>query len=542
MVGGIVLIMMMQWRKDFRILACSLSVLSGSILAACSTSYKVQHVDPATIDAQSADAGIYYYLPKTRIIIEAVATGTRKEYGSFSNSKDKLMGGPVPDYHGGKIYTYAELLAYNREQCDKAANPIALTEAQRYENHAKPDGEKHNYSISDFTTTTQTIADTQHLYRVDVDPSALSSFSHKITLDENGIISAATTTVSDAVSPFIFNSVKSFASLAGGAGGVSGKTYCKILDDTTEAIKQINTEITAKMSSRLDVLKSARPDVDIKIYELHLKQIDADITELKKSLAETKSVFGNKTHKKTFVIIGEIEPDPGNSTSYDWAVYEPKYEKKDDDQTPKRISFLPGEASTALNRVQQGIDKSLQDKINSLSVRINGRALVKTKTGVMVEPKTNFPNTQEKGYKIRVPYPTKMVISDANGQVASSNVQLAQYGAIATLPSKFFGSKGTIDLAFNSKTGGLSVVTIGADPISSTAVSQYVDVYKEYKTNANAVEEAKEAAEKSDAAALAAATAAENRADIDAILIEIERLEALKKLRDLRIELGLPVE
>jgi len=520
-------------------------VTAASLISACGTAYKVHNVKPEEL-ANNPKAGLYYFLPRTEVFIEAIATGTKPEYGEFSNSDKPLILGSITTRGGKILETYGEVLEHNRQTCGTAGQIVVLGKSNRVTSpdSNNPDYDDHDYTVSEFSMTTETVADSKHLYRLDIDPSALASFSHKIVVNESGVISAATSTVTDAVSPFIYNSVKSFAGLASGAAALNATTYCDELAKTERFIKSKDEKLEELKNERIAVVDNVQPHVDGKAFEIKLKLLDESISNFKKKIEEEEAKFGVKTHKVTYVVVSKLNPSDFQSNvlkTPQWAVYKPKFETKDDDTTPKRISFLPGKATTTLDRLQKPEGK-LTKLLNTMTVSFDSsEPEVKTCS----QNDTDCKDRQHKvyqGYKYRIPKTSQMTIRTDSTIMASTDIQVAQFGSVVPLPEKFFGSKGTVDLAFNPNTGGLTSATIGADPISSTAVSQYVDVVKSYKDAETAQRTTEGAEEKAKAATEAARVASEARADIDAALQEIERLEALKKLRDLRIELGLPVE
>lgn len=509
-------------------------------LCACGTSYSVKKANHENLSKGTAEAGLYYYLPKTKVTVEAIATGTKPEYGLYSKSEDKLLGQAIsnPDDNNKPFKTYAELFEYNKAKCDSNGYVLVPKPSTLIDKTAM-----HKYALSDFSISTNAIADQSHLYRLDIDPSALSSFSHKIAVNDQGILTTATTTVTEAVQPFIYNSVKSLAEFAAvglGSQALDSGEYCEGLKEAENIVKTQDEELDKLKQERMRVVDNAQPHVDGKALDIKLKLMDEKISNFKKSVADAEAKFKKKTHKVTYVLVGDIDPNSSESKTYtakDWAVYKPKYEPKADDKTPKRISFLPGTASKLLDRVQKPED--------TLTALYQG-LMINFDFTVSGTEDITLPNNQEAGYRYRIPRKSGLrIVHTQDGTMttlASTDIHIAQFGPIAALPARFFGSKGTLDLAFNPKTGGLQSATIAGDPFSGTAASQYVDVLKDYKTAETAADEAQATKDKAKAVSDAAAAASDARADIDATLIEIERLEALKKLRDLRIELGLPAE
>ncbi|MEO1027838.1 MAG: hypothetical protein AAFX02_02160, partial [Pseudomonadota bacterium] len=74
--------------KTVRVL-CSMAAIAS--IAGCSTSYKVEKVEDFTQPKKLN--GIFYYLPKTKVNVEAVATVTSdKKYGKFYSGSETIVG------------------------------------------------------------------------------------------------------------------------------------------------------------------------------------------------------------------------------------------------------------------------------------------------------------------------------------------------------------------------------------------------------------------------------------------------------------------
>lgn len=142
--------------------------------------------------------------------------------------------------------------------------------------------------------------------------------------------------------------------------------------------------------------------------------------------------------------------------------------------------------------------------------------------------------TVGKGYRYRVPVsaPTTLTVfkgSDklayAYGPVADRKV-VAQYGAIAALPSSFKGKGGHVLVKHWPDSGGLQTVEIGADALPATAVTDVVGA---------AADQLKARREKAAAAATAAASA---DPELDALTRQQKLLTLQKQIKDLETELA----
>lgn len=494
--------------------------IASMIMSGCGTTYNVNRVtdfsDPSDMQ------GIFYYLPRTEVNIEAVAKISTTTFGRYYSGTEPIVGSPR-SFNGNIFKTYKELFDHNVKECSKSpiGKPVRL-ENDNLTSVTKP--------VSDFAVSTNTEADKEHLYRLDIDPSALASFSHTISVNENGIITGAESTVSDAVSPFVFELFKSGLSLATASFGAGGpdQNYCNDFEAALARLQIYESKLKTIEDARKTFLKNNFSDVSAEIFNVQLKEYDSNISKFKDDRKNQLPLLSKKTEGKPYVVVWKLEPHAGTYT-YDSSkgkptVHEYKIKPGEEDKPKERVVYIPGTSSRALAEITMPAE--LSGPINNVSFEFDTNGITITKEQAL------GPDSDNMGYRYRIPVSSSLNIKKGNATVASTPVRVAQFGPIATLPPRFNGSKGVINLTFNPDTGGFTKAGVAGDPISSTAISQYATSFADYKTKEN---EAETAAKK--AASEAAAKA--GRADIDANLLEIERLKALKELKELRETLGL---
>ena len=151
---------------------CRVSMATGFLmLAACGTSYHVSHVPD--LKSEESKWGLYYYLPKTRVHVEALVSGKSIAYGPYFSGDTKLKKPAV--YDGQEFNTFAMVYAHNVGACKEGSELQFLS----LESEHIPDPEW-KYEFAAVSVSTETVPDPDHLYRLDIEPSSLASFSHTI--------------------------------------------------------------------------------------------------------------------------------------------------------------------------------------------------------------------------------------------------------------------------------------------------------------------------------------------------------------------------
>lgn len=497
-------------------------------LAGCGTSYKVSQV--GVVNTANLSPGLFYYLPKTELQIEAQVDATTEVYGKYANGPDKLK---TPfEYGDSKLTTFAQVFAHNKAVCDKTKPDATFVNLEDI--HLKDAIPK--YAFSQFSVVTQTKPDPHNMYRLEIDPSQFASFTHTLNFDENGIIKGAETKVSDAVTPFVFNLVKESVGLMSDALAATGTAQqCEAFLQAIEDRGAYRNNLKALEEQRTDLINRPMENVEAELVKLALKEIDARTSKLKSDHEKLDTLFTKTEIEKGYVAIWHVSPIAG-TTEYagtDVNFYELKFQPTEEEKkkVKKRVSYLPGTALEVLQPVSA--DDNLSTKAGTYKFtitpdRTHDAKLTKNRGGL------------GDGYRFRIPVGAKLEVKETEDEkpdktVASTRVQIAQFGLMASLPSKFEGSSGTLNLTFDPNTGALNKATVGTEPVSATIGSDYLGLIREYEATRRAADEA-------EAAEAKALQDKASRADLDADLAEIERLEAEVKLRDLRRELGLSSE
>ena len=536
-------------------------------LAACGTSYKVSNVK--MLYPTTNESGLYYYLPKTMVNVEAVAKSTARTYGPYYKGSEDIPGPVAKVIVKGVTYeanTFAELNLHNKTQCemyladeDSTGGIEALAKVILPKDENLKEAKK-GFEFVEFAVSTEAIPDPSHLYRLNIDRSALASFSHSITINEKGIITAANSTVSDAAAPFTYSVISSTVKLITAGRASDSAKFCQNRKDGLEKLADFKTKLQTLQQKRADHLSRDLADIDGDVFAAVLKDIDAEITKLKADNKATTALFGALNSEQNYVVVWRLEPEKPETYESDKGsptYHALKFEPGEDDKPKKRVSYLPGTAVTALRPIEPNSD--LTDLVGKVQFQFtDDPALTVDKTPAPASTKISPYATNGRnginarrawkakdakgdtgGYVYRIPSSSMLTIVSKDGAeetpLGYANLNVAQFGALVTLPSEFNGSKSTLDLAFNPNTGAYTKATVAVEPISVTSGSQYLDLAAEYGTAEAARKKAEEDEAKADAEKL-------ERAELDAKLKEIEELEADVKLRNLRTELGIAEE
>jgi len=503
--------------------------------ASCGTTYSVSKADLSKFD--DTKSGLYYYLPETQINLEAVVVGKGELYGALFNEAKNLKT-PVTE-SGGTLATFEDVYEHNLATCDQLrTNPSAVVKPailpkSEFSNSAT------NFAISEIYMSQKTVPDYDNLYRLDIDADMFSTFSHTINTNKSGVIISSKNTITDSLTPVIVNSVKSIAELANplptGLAGNDSKAYCVTFNQTIDVIRDGPVELQKLRDERYQVLPAQTQNVDGKYYELVVSLYDEQIVQKEKEIKEAKAQFEKSSPSQSFVLVGSFTPNqPVDSTlghqGINWQVFQPKFEAKKDDETPKRISFLPGTASSVL--VETPKTPALQGIISALKVQTSSKTALalSTDTSCTLKPKS----CTNQGYRYRIPVFSNVNVLENGVSRAKTEMLIAQYGQIATLPSEFNGSEGTLNLDFDPDTGMLSAATIGATAQSDTLISDSIGLVNDYRTAERARDIAKET--ENEGAAQAAISAQADLVEARTRLINAEILEIEAERKRLLLE------
>ena len=132
-----------------------------------------------------------------------------------------------------------------------------------------------------------------------------------------------------------------------------------------------------------------------------------------------------------------------------------------------------------------------------------------------------------RGYRYRLPIPAELkikVAAENNVATVESRFVVAQYGAVAALPSTFGGVGGRVVIDTYEDSGSIKSVTIGQTPAPTESVTEVTQAFGEIveaRRKARAEEAAREAT-----------------AEKDALSEERDILQLRKEIRELKEALG----
>lgn len=524
-------------------------LLSGSalILSGCGTTYAVDKV--ASFDKETNVPGIYYALPKTDILIEAVAPVSTVHYGRFYSGLEAMPSNP-------KI-TFQQRFKDNGDLCRVSKTNPKVIDSTDTDRTGPDPSDKMEFSFG-----ARSRKDAKQVYRLNVDPGMFASYKHTIELAENGTIKSADTTIKDGATQFVQKTVTGLLSIAttnladmsGNKAGGDKITYCKDLDSARakQATMAANLKVLKDKRAKAALVDASRVatgsigsaaakiDKDIAVVEAAKKIVDA---LFEKTVLSRTVYVGNATY----------EPMPfqqeATGAALKWKVLTARYEKAKDDTTPARIPTISFGAVLALSEATGEEADSVRAKLSAMKLIVTSDELSElvqekadpkgcTKQDRVIkdeedkDKKVTVRNCGDNlGYRYRFPVVATVTLKDTADR-ATADLSIAQYGPILAMPGRFGGSEASILLTY-SDVGSLSKAVVGSTPQAGDSASSYLDAYAKYRE-----------------AQIKADTAAQTKADADAakdaksattaLLAEKDYLDALKQVQALRKELGIP--
>jgi hypothetical protein len=530
------------------------SIGAAPLLVSCGTSYLVEH--SPKISGFNGAPGVYFALPRTNVSTEFVATETRVIFGDFYEGPEFMAADPKDSNHKPFAVATKERIA----ACGKRPRPKVprLLDELR---EPKP-----TYKISDMSMATRSVTDFRRLYRLNVSTEMFASYTHTVELTEDGRLKASKTDIEDGFSPVALKVFGSLIDVAVGAVGGAAQVdpnfdYCAELAKVEPDYRKYQAALKKLTDQRLALLtdqakpkakpKAKKPAAAIDATPDGAADNDDEIAALTKKIAALKEAtkdirapFEKQEKTKDYVVLAVIDPPDFAASEHtpQWNIYEPKYEEKDDATAKaKRIALAQGVAVPTLQPVVG--PKELREELDKLVFQVSPWLVA---DGPLAGEKLDKDGKVEAsietvgGYRYRVPVAGDLRIfrkgkDDKGGEtktvVASATASIAQFGPVVSLPSRFKGASGSVDLTYNNDTGGLSKAVIGAKPVAPESVSGYIDGVNKYLEAERKADKAKE-----DAAKTAADEAA--TAETKALQAEREYLQTLKEVRALRAELG----
>ncbi len=445
-------------------------------------------------------SGIYYSLPKTQAHI------------AIPVSVEQLQSGRV-----GKIY----------DQCLAAC--AAGTVAQPKECELPRNT---TVQILKPEITLKGAPDPSHTYYVTMNAELFSSIKHQMSFDESGVIADASSSGANMTFEVVGGVIKTVASVVGSGlfslareripaqekqpPKVDNALTCSDAKTIGAALKGYE-EAIAKERQVLDkwLRPGAKPRVDPEFAKLLITRSNERVAEIKDKAAKYRTAADLDVVKKTFkYTLRSTEP----LSPSDFAAIAPTHlDLKQDAPADEAEASRPALADI------------LKDRISFYAGLAPKVQIPKCENAACREP-------DPAGYRYRIPALGQLTLyalevadpldhsKDKRHDLVVDAIPVAQYGPVASLPSRFEGKGGSVELAISPITGGLKKVTIGSDALPATAVTAPLESLRSGLEDRSKRKEAD--AEKA------------RNADKTALERERDLLKLQKEIKDLRSELG----
>ena len=442
----------------------------------------------------TATPGIYYSLPKTELLVVASIKKTTVESGVF----------------GGKAW----------EACEKACAPIAASG----DCPSTAGGPSISYEITGLKTYSRSSADAAHLYHVNVDLKAFAAFSHTFKLSNEGVLTSSSSEIENKSLEIGINAVKSLIKLVvpsptavmppvvAATQDISG---CPAFKTAQGRQKQLDSDIK-KLRASLDGVLFHSPVPEGPAIEQLVKRHEARVAELKateyEELSDQRGVSKKEEALGDFAVI--LEPAAYASA------------------TKGAIDWLPVQRIKTEGFAGYESKPVKDSEVAAVSREIYNTGLTAEVSSILGFTATDNEDkqTENTGYRYRFPAPATLTVkrTEQPRTLAEFRTLVAQYGAIAAMPSKISGIKSKVALDLYESTGSPRQIDVGATPLPTTAVGDALSPIQEEidRRNAAKAEAKKAAAEAKKAEADAEKNDLTKQRDLLSLKKEIAELEA----------------
>jgi hypothetical protein len=371
------------------------------------------------------------------------------------------------------------------------------------------------------------IPDPANRYRVTVDAETFASAQHKMAFNPVGVVTSAQSSASDTsyeIAAGVLRSVTDMvAAFAGLQASVDAAKISMVLPRDAAPAKPVDQIECGEVRKIRDELKG-RED---------------KITALKQRIEDTLKAKGDGEFAG--VVVGYVKELIAGEQA-ELAAYRMKADLEEVKKTyryrleagalqPAEFTALP---SGELKFKQEAAVDEAQARapdiwkvLNTLEYKFHAGIERPDGFAKCADPDCGIPATA--GFRYRIPRTGKLVVTVTQGTNAaltllSTSIPIAQYGPIATLPSRFEGKGGSVEFTGSDITGSLLTVNIGAEAAPATAITGPIDSVADAAVARRQRKEKKAQAE---------ADAPKNDLQREKDLLQLQ-----KEIRDLKKDLG----
>ena len=385
--------------------------------------------------------------------------------------------------------------------------------------------------------------DPSRLYQVEADAGAFQMLSLKFEVAESGVIQKAESTASNQAYEIVTSTLNTvskvlptvlqFAELNAtkDAAPVDYKNCFAVSQAVAKEIDKVTGQLQCPLARAIrycmkDHEKAIADERDA-LDKLHddatAKEIDPDVLAAVAANHQAR-IQAEVAKRNSYAALYGIDQSTVKEASYRIVIPVEGPEEFKDDKETKNLADELDKGTAHVEDVSEGAGKLRGDLIKLLKSEGYTYELV------VAQPPHRAADEQSvgAGYKYRVPAQgsVSLTVRDApKGAVkfgpAVDQRLVAQYGAIASLPSHFKGKGGKVVVKHWENSGGIQTVEIGADPMPTSAVTEVIDTaYGQYDARQNA-----------NAATAAAAASADP--ELDALSRQEAILALRKKIKEL---------
>lgn len=481
---------------------------AATLLAACGT-VKVESVRvPASdLNGYMSPPGIYYALPRSEVALVFPVTLERQTKGFTGNIIDDCVAACGIQQADGARPKACELA--------KANDSIVL---------GRPE------------IARRELQDLNHLYRLNIDGGFLDGVAHAVTVAENGVLSEATSKVSNQAAELVLGIVSQLGKLAasgsfGGKGAAKGVPdggpiglTCKEARDITtkeagfrSQIAELEKQRTAILVPKAGVTPVLAAD-QAKLAADRLREHIVEIEQAREKFRAAQDLVEVKKTFKTRLLSQGLAPAENRPLG------------------PVQLFFrevVEPESSEVLSmKIHEVLNKALV-------LHASIAPLVPAAAAATWKADANEPLVA--GYRYRIPMAGVLTVTcrgtaeassvcatDADRLLIEQEVPIAQYGALASLPVEFKAKGATVGLLLHPSTGGIRKVDLGVEPVGAKPLLDTIESLRSSREARRTREGAEEEAQ-----AQAAADA-----ELNQLTREKDLLKLKKEIRDLQKDLG----
>ncbi len=329
------------------------------------------------------------------------------------------------------------------------------------------------FSIGVPTVASVGLPDLAKVYYAEIEGGALSDSSISLTLDNRGILSAATVEGENRAVDFVVSTIETLAKVGGSvAKFVSAKEAHVMKTEKLEeekvplAVRRAYERIVAAMELKGNILTSMGPDLQTRLAEVN------------KPLEEDLALFFGRKKKETWTVQFRILPD--TSPDYDAPLF--IYSKK-----AGILAFNPSIWPRNQIRNEFIESESVAEAGRPNATKAGSGVTVHVSTVPLVKPEIASDvlfSQKKRGLHYNIPAAGTVTVLDGNIRLMTANHSFGQFGSVGFLPCSTGSRKLHQEITLDATSGALLAVKNVSNAFDSqninkmgTAVSGALDAY-----------------------------------------------------------------